>query len=174
MIKINKDFKIIVNDILSNSKFKELDKMKHHGNCNTTYQHSIKTAYFAYKFCNFCNMNREDTERITRATLLHDFYDSNWRYKKHRPFFKKHAFKHGEEAAKNAFELFNITDKQRDAIEHHMFPLTKWPKHKDGWVVTFADKIISTQEMCVACVYFFSTTKHKDKMLKDSFKTKIS
>ena len=172
MIKIDEEFKIMVNDILSNPKFKELNNMKHHGGCNTTYQHCIKTAYFAYNFCHFCNLNHEDTERITRATLLHDFYDKNWRYKKHRPFFKKHVFKHGEEAAKNATLFFNITEKQKDAIVHHMFPLTKWPKYKDGWIVTFSDKVISTQEMCNACIYFFSTPKHKIKMAESSKKIK--
>ena len=168
MIKVNNDFLNIVNDILENPKFKELKKIKHHGDCNTIYQHSIKTAYFAYKFCKICDLSRKDTIEITRATILHDFYDEEWRYAKRTNFFEMHAFKHGEIAAKNAKKYFNISERQKDAITNHMFPLTIWPHHKEGWVVTLADKVISTKEMYEACVFYLSTPNHKNKILNNN------
>jgi uncharacterized protein len=168
MLTINNDFLNIVNDILENPKFEELKYIKHHGDCNTVYQHSIKTAYFAYRFSLACGLKREEIISTTRTTLLHDFYDANWRYAKRKKLFEMHAFKHGDVAAKNAKKYFNINANESDAIKNHMFPLTAWPHHKIGWILTLSDKVISTKEMCEACAFYLSNNKQKTKIIKNN------
>ncbi len=31
-----------------------------------------------------------------------------------------------------------------DSIEHHMFPLVLPPHHLEGWIITLADKLVSS------------------------------
>lgn len=173
MIKISKDFLNIVLDILENPKFQELKVLKHHGSSNTVYEHSIRTAYFAFKFCKEINLKKEDIISTTRATLLHDFFCYDWKLRKPQKFLQKHAFQHGKVAAENADKYFQINENQKDAIKNHMFPLTPWPHHKEGWIVTFADKVISIEEFCQAGIFYFSSRNRKKKILEKNNKIKI-
>ena len=65
------EFEIIVEDILNNDKFKSLSRELHHG--ISRYEHSLRVAKYSYNVATILHM--KNYKEITRAALLHDFYD---------------------------------------------------------------------------------------------------
>lgn len=162
-MEINKDFLTITKDILENPNFIKMKEIPHHGKNNNTYQHSLTTALFTYETANKLHFKRQEVISVTRAALLHDFFCYDWRKKEYKKQFidnkgvKKikylHCFIHPQIASENAEKYFDISAKQINAIQAHMFPLsTKFPKYKESWIVTFADKVIATKEIFNTCV----------------------
>ena len=75
-----------------------------------------------------------------------------------------HGYKHPKYAAINAKELYPaLTDKERDIIRHHMWPLTlALPNSREGFVVSLSDKYCATREL------FYSLSKrYKARFLRD-------
>ena len=50
---------------------------------------------------------------------------------------------------KNAKELFDANDHVIKIIKTHMFPLPFWkkPTSREAWIVSLADKLVSTKEI---------------------------
>ena len=48
----------------------------------------------------------------------------------------------------NSMEHFDISEKERDAILSHMFPLGPLPKSREAWLITIADKLCAAAELC--------------------------
>lgn len=144
MKNIENDFEYIniVNHILSNDKFNEIKKIEHHG--ISRFDHSLKVSYYSYKVAKFLKL---DSEEVARGGLLHDFFLSDEdRTTKDRLVS---TFVHPKKAVKNAEELFSISDKEKDIISTHMFPVNlSLPKYTESWIVNFVDKIIGFNEFC--------------------------
>ena len=107
-----------------------------------------------------------DERRTAIAGLLHDFYPWSWMYSedledlddgkylvevrtKHS-LFEMHAFTHAEAAAKNYIKYFPELEDERitNAIKRHMFPLNIIPpKNKEGFIISFVDKVNSCNEL---------------------------
>ena len=135
------EFEYICEDILNNDKFKSLNKELHHG--ITRYEHSMHVAKTIYFFMNLFNGKR--IEDVTRAALLHDFYNDN-EIDKYNAVGKLKI--HPNVALKNAKENFGINSIQEDIIVNHMFPATKKiPKTKYSWLVSLVDKGVAIYEM---------------------------
>lgn len=158
-----KEFLEITQDILKHPRFLETKNTVHHGPGNSLYEHSVSTAYFAFRVAKWFRFSKEDTISTTRAALLHDFFGYDWRDGDKpgshvhgvRKIWQMHAFQHGYRAANHASKYFLLTDRQRDAIAKHMFPLIPFfPKYKESWVTTCSDKVVACREMtlCVADV----------------------
>lgn len=149
----------IAGDILEHPRFLELKESRHHGKNNNLYDHCLRTARCALRVCHSFDLSQSDTEQIVRAALLHDFFEYNWRDDSFYRFShavkgwgrltRMHAFYHGKRAANKAGELFELNDRQLEAIERHMFPLAKMPMHKEGWIITLADKIAAIGDMAI-------------------------
>ncbi|MGN1031200.1 MAG: HD domain-containing protein [Butyricicoccaceae bacterium] len=149
----------IAGDILEHPRFLELRHSRHHGKNNNLYDHCIRTARCALRLCHSFELSKHDTEMIVRAALLHDFFEYNWRddsfYRfrhsgtKVQRLSRMHAFYHGKRAAARASELFELNARQLEAIERHMFPLAKMPMHKEGWIITLADKVAALGDMAI-------------------------
>ena len=61
-----------------------------------------------------------------------------------------HGFTHPRRALENAAADWELTDRERDIILHHMFPLTPLPpRSREAWVVCLADKLCAVQEMAM-------------------------
>ena len=145
VIKMNinqsEDFNSLIEDITKNNKFKILNKELHHG--ISRYDHSMRVAKWTYKVCNFFHMT--ETNKITRAALLHDFYTdtdlvSETGHEK--------LGEHPSVALENSLKYFKLDKIQQDIIKSHMFPCTKViPKYKESWLVSGVDKAVSTYEM---------------------------
>ena len=152
----NKDFeyKYIVKDIMDNAEFSELSNIAHHG--KTRMDHSIKVSYYSYKVSKFLKLDYKET---ARAGLLHDFYlDRTKDYKKVKDKVKLFSIGHPKDAVENASKLFELSDKEKDIIRTHMFPIDfKIPKYLESWVVNVVDTGVSIYEFTRKFSYQLST-----------------
>ena len=74
--------------------------------------------------------------------MLHDLFLYDWR-EKHRDieFPNFHAFAHPLIALRNASNIFDLNEKEKDIIAKHMWPVTfSLPKFKESYIVTVMDK----------------------------------
>ena len=134
------EFESIINDILINNDFKELDKELHHG--ISRMGHCIRVAKGTYKVTKAFNMNYKSA---TRAALMHDFYTD-------KDLETKNCFTalfdHPGKAAEIASKHYNLTSLEKNIIESHMFPFGyKMPKYKESWIVSLVDKTVAVYEM---------------------------
>lgn len=137
----NSEYKKNVYDILENNEFNRLSNIKHHG-CNRL-DHSIRVSYWSYKISKFFKL---DSEKVSRAALLHDFFleDNDQLEKKDRA---KTMVKHPEYALENAKKYFDLSEMEEDIILTHMFPIGKRvPKYFESWIVDIVDDVVSVYE----------------------------
>lgn len=148
----------LVYDILNDNVFKKIDNCIHHG--ISRFDHSCRVSYYSYKVSKALGLNYKE---VARAGLLHDFFFSENFTNKEK---LKSMFIHSKKSLNNSIKYFNLTEREKDIIISHMFPLNvnKIPKYMESWIVSIVDK-------CVA-VYEFSCTistnlllKHKNAML---------
>lgn len=153
----------IVKPIIDSNEFLVRKHFLHHEN-ESLYEHLIKVSIKSFKLAKKYKAN---TSNSAIAGLLHDFYPEAWQYSddlknidkkyseilrtnKKFSFFEKHGFVHGYKAKENSKKYYSkfVNERILDAISKHMFPLSiftknKFPKYKESWIVTYADKIIS-------------------------------
>lgn len=131
-----------VRNILENEEFLSLSFYVHHQWTNRL-MHSINVSYLSWIIARKLGC---DASAAARAGLLHDFcpYD----FKEKTPTGEYQAFYHPKVAAKNSLEIFDISERERDAILTHMFPLGPVPRNKEAWIITLADKICASVELC--------------------------
>ena len=134
-------FDNIAKDIINTNKFNKLKEEKHHG--LTRYIHVMRVSKFTYKISKKLKM---DYVSATRAALLHDYFTKNDFGDKSSS--GKELVNHPSVACINALKEFNLNELERNAIESHMFPLSKTlPKYKESWLLTIVDKSVATYEM---------------------------
>ena len=142
MINIEKDieYKDIVGHILTSDEFNKIKKFEHHG--VTRFDHSLKVSYYSYRLAKTLKL---DSEEVARGGLLHDFFiSSDDRTSKER-FVS--TFVHPKKAVTKANEVFNISEKEKDIIRTHMFPINlAVPKYAESWLVNIVDKVVGFAE----------------------------
>ncbi len=147
-------FEYIAKDILENKKFQKISLETHHG--ITRMEHSLRVARSVYKIAKKLKM---DYVSATRAAILHDFF-TNKEFGSHRGLIQ--GVVHPDIALANAKGEFAINDIEANAIEAHMFPLSKVvPKYKESWLLTAVDKGIAIYEQAL---YKFSYKKVTSKI----------
>jgi uncharacterized protein len=143
---IRKDIRKYGGDILRSDNFKSSAKNIQHSNVSVM-KHSMKVAYASMWITKKLRLkcNKED---LVRGALLHDYFLYDWHDDEHRGLKNLHGFYHPGVALKNAMAEYTLTDRQKNIISSHMWPLTfrHIPKYKEAWVVTAADKYVSTME----------------------------
>ena len=134
------DYLNIVNDILYNEDFKKIDNNIHHG--LSRLDHSLRVSYYSYKISKFMSLNYKET---ARAGLLHDFFMTGELSKKEQ---RISAFVHPKKALENSNKIYSLSNREKNIIEAHMFPLVinKIPKYKESWLVSGVDKIVALYE----------------------------
>lgn len=150
--KYGKEFEKSVQDILIHPYFQSLAAYRHHGIKRS--DHSIRVAYNAYVIGKKLNL---DATAIARGGLLHDFFfdiplNQKREIRKSCKGLKKvtsmQGFTHPKMAGSNAKKYFEISEKEADIIEKHMFPLTiKPPKYSESWIVNGVDTSIAFKEL---------------------------
>lgn len=141
LMKNNKEFQYIIKDIISNDTVQQMKNYRQHYE-TTCFDHCYIAAYYCYLICKKFNL---DYKSATRAAMLHDLFLYDWREKNSRKGF--HAFTHGKLACKNACELFELNEKEKDIIIKHMWPVTiAFPKSIEGFILTFVDKYCALSE----------------------------
>ena len=134
-------FDNIAHDIITTNKFNELKNEKHHG--LTRYKHVMRVSKYTYKISKKLKM---DYVSATRAALLHDYFTKNDFEENSKS--SKELVNHPNIASINAQKEFKLNDLEINAIESHMFPLSKTlPKYKESWLLTLVDKSVATYEM---------------------------
>ena len=138
----NEEFQMLIKDIINNETVQEMKKYRQHYE-TSCFDHCYIASYYCYSICKKYNL---DYKSATRAAMLHDLFLYDWRVR--QPGRKGlHAFTHGKEACKNACELFDLNDKEKDIIIKHMWPVTlALPKSREGFVLTFVDKYCALSE----------------------------
>lgn len=132
----------IKNHLEEDGRFKWLKDYNHHGT-TSVHTHVLHVAWWANRIAESLPVE-VDMESLTRGALLHDYFLYDWHDDHgHSP----HGFTHPFTALKNARDDFDLTEREVDIIKTHMWPLTVVPpKHREGWIVTMADKIATWEE----------------------------
>ena len=154
---MGQNFQEMTRDIISHPLFLQLKDCPHHGGENSLYIHSVDTAKCAYRLARRFHLKEDRVRALTRAALLHDFFGYDWQSEQHKRYMDRysgwdrvrhmHAFIHGSHAAHRAGRMFDLDQRQRDAIASHMFPLASWPKSSEAWLLTLADKVVASREV---------------------------
>ena len=135
---MNEEYLNIINDIVNNEEFQKLKNVRHHL-CTTRYNHSYNVALKTYKMCKKRNL---DYISATRAALLHDFFfddEINNRLKR--------LVKHYEKAINNASKITELSDKEKQMISSHMFPVGGTiPKSKEALIIDYCDDVVTFKE----------------------------
>ena len=141
--KKDEEYLFIINNIMENKEFKKIDNIKHHN--TTRLDHSIKVSYYSYIIAKSLRL---DYKEVARGGLLHDFYiDKISECTKVKDKIKLFSTKHPKDAVINASSQFNLSEKEINIIESHMFPVDyRIPKYAESWIVSFVDKVLSVGE----------------------------
>lgn len=134
----------IIRDIEEHEEFLKLKEYFHHN--SSIYDHVQDVAYLSYRICKFLKL---DHCSAARGALLHDFFLYDWRNHDvpDLPRHKYHGIEHPAIALANARKHFSVNEIEEDIIRKHMWPLTLIPpKYKESFIVSFADKYLSSKE----------------------------
>ena len=144
-------------DTSANSYTEEYEKMQQyprvllmkqysqHAGSNT-YAHVCHVAEMSHKIEKGLRLRNIDEKAMLRGAMLHDYYQYDFRDHPIGPW--RHGTTHAGKALKNAEEAFSLSDKERNIIYSHMWPLnlTHLPRSREAWVVSVADKVCAAQE----------------------------
>lgn len=136
------EFQAIVGELIANETVQKMKNYRQHYE-TSCFDHCYMAAYYCYLICKKYHL---DYKSATRAAMLHDLFLYDWRVK--QPGRKGfHAFTHGKTACENACKLFDLTEKEKDIIIKHMWPVTiSFPKSIEGFILTFVDKYCALSE----------------------------
>lgn len=141
--RIKREVMSILKEYLYHPESLKMKDFMQHGSVST-YDHSLSVAYRCYGMA--YGRRGVDIRLLTVCAFLHDFYLYDWheRDRSHR----WHGFHHAKRAAENAERIFSLGEKGKSIILSHMWPinLTRIPRSKEAWILTFADKIQSFSE----------------------------
>lgn len=137
-------FAAICREVTSAGRYEEMKKYYSHSDV-TVYEHCLSVARRAY-VKGIRRRRPVDIRALVRGALLHDYYLYDWHDK--NKGFRWHGFKHHRFALSNAERDFDLTEKEKNIIYTHMFPLTFWcwPRSREAWIVTWADKRVALSE----------------------------
>ncbi len=132
-----------VHDIMDSPIFQSMDNFIQHGN-TTCKAHCIKVSYMSYCICRRLGWDYRET---ARGALLHDFFLYDWHTHARETGNHFHGYTHPRTALNNAVKHFTLTEKEKDMILRHMWPLTPVPpKTREGMAIVYADKFCSLAE----------------------------
>ena len=138
----DKDFIMIISDLLNQEKVQEMKHYRQHYNINC-FEHCLFVSYNTYLIC---KKHHLDYISGARAGMLHDLFLYDWR-KRENGRRGLHAYTHPKVALKHASTFLNLNDKEKDMILKHMWPVTPaFPKYKETFVITFVDKYFAVAE----------------------------
>ena len=149
-IKECTEFNEILDDIISNKKVQQMQNYIQHGEMSC-FLHCYYVAYYTYLICKKLKL---DYKSATRGAMLHDLFLYDWHTTSPTDVNEKgmHAWAHPRIALKNASEIFNLNEIEKDVIKNHMWPVTtKFPKTKEGFIVSCMDKYSATIETFANC-----------------------
>lgn len=143
-LAFEKKFARSVRKVADGSRLLRMDGYTQHGNTSTLL-HSIAVSYFSCRLAYKFHLSYSERELI-RGALLHDYFLYDWHEKDASHSW--HGFTHPGKALSNAKKDFALTDREKDIISKHMFPLTPAiPRYRESVLVCLVDKWCSTIEV---------------------------
>ncbi|MBR4671861.1 MAG: phosphohydrolase [Bacilli bacterium] len=137
----DREYKNIVEDILDHEEFQKTKDINHHG--LNRYDHSIRVSYCSYKLAKLLHIGYEE---VARAGLLHDFFLVNNKEMSAKEKINT-LVNHPKYAKAYSEKYFTLTDKEKDIITSHMFPIALTvPKYAESWIVNLVDDYITIRE----------------------------
>lgn len=132
-------------DILESTNFQSTREHIQHGTV-TVNAHCINVAKHSLMLADKLKVRINQRELI-RGALLHDYFLYDWHDKDHINPLRLHGFFHPGRALQNATRDFELTEREKDIIRKHMWPMTIIPPRcREAWIVTAADKWVSLLE----------------------------
>lgn len=132
-------------DILGSENFDRTKDHIQHGNV-TVNDHVWDVARYSLAISERLHIRCSQKELI-RGALLHDYFLYDWHQPDEENPHKLHGFYHPGTALRNASKEYELTNREKDIIKKHMWPLTLVPpKCREAWIVTAADKWCSLME----------------------------
>ncbi len=113
---------------------------------NTTYQHCRNVALTSYKLAKTLNL-KIDGKALATGAMLHDYYLYNTTEMESSNY--EHGVNHPQIALENAQKYFELSEREKNIITSHMWPLTitAVPKGKEAVLVVITDKYCALREM---------------------------
>lgn len=138
-----RDFLQTTSELLDSRQVRMMGLWKHHGPISTL-DHSLFVAYCSYRAARALGL---DAQAAARGGLLHDLYLYDSKDRSAHPGWQ--CFDHPRAAARNAQELTDLTEKERNIILSHMWPLGgALPRSTEAWLVDLVDTLCAGVEMC--------------------------
>lgn len=142
MNRYMREFIQTTNELLGSDQVRMMGQWRHHGPI-TTLDHSLFVAYCSYRVARALGL---DATAAARGGLLHDLYLYDSKDKSAHPGWQ--CFDHPRAAARNAEALTQLSDKERNIILSHMWPLGgALPRSTEAWVVDLVDTLCAGLEM---------------------------
>ena len=128
---------------LGDERLMKMKEYVQHGDVST-YDHAVLVAFYSCMLA--CRLRLKYDERaLIRGALLHDYYLYDWHEKE--KWHRMHGFRHPGFALSNAQRDFELSEKEKEIIRKHMWPLTIIPPTcREAWIVNSADTFISLME----------------------------
>lgn len=140
--QMRKEFFRAIRDVKDHPITQQMKNYPHH--CDTScYQHCLNVAYYNYHICRLLG---KDCVAAARAGMLHDLFLYDWHTHAKETGDHIHGLTHPKAALAIAEQYFDLTEKEREIILKHMWPLTVVPpKSFEAFLITLTDKY------CGAC-----------------------
>ena len=143
--EFHKLLKEYASDIIASENFRSTRNYIQHGSM-PVYRHCKDVADQSIKISKLLRVNCNERELI-RGALLHDYFLYDWHDKYRDNYQRLHGFYHPGIALRNAQKEYSLSDREKDIIKKHMWPLTIIPPAcREAWIVTAADKYCSLLE----------------------------
>ncbi len=136
-------FSNIIEDIMSHTSVQDMKTISQHSKHISRFDHSLYVAYTGFVICHRLGL---DSHAAARAGMLHDFHEHDSRYTS--AAFKL-LFTHATHASRQASEHFTLSEKEKNIIESHMWPITphKLPKSREALIINMVDTFCAALEM---------------------------
>ena len=132
-------------DILRSRNFNRMKEFIQHGDV-TVNAHVLRVARCSIALSEYLHISCSRRELI-RGALLHDYFLYDWHIPDAENPHRLHGFYHPGLALQNAAKEYPLTNKKKNIIKRHMWPLTMVPPAcREAWIVTAADKWCSLLE----------------------------
>lgn len=105
---------------LGDERLLQMKQFIQHGDVST-YDHCLLVAYYSFLWMRKLHIRCSEDELI-RGALLHDYYLYDWHEKE--KWHRMHGFRHPGFALSNAQRDFELSEKEKEIIRKHMWPLS--------------------------------------------------
>ena len=137
-----KEFTYQISDLLSNPEVQALRTWSHHQKV-TRYEHALLVAQISYRVARNLGW---DQRAAARCGMLHDLYPGE-RECSGPGSFLRHAWDHPGRAARNAGQVTELSEKERNIIESHMWPMCRTlPRSREAWLVNLVDTLVAAAD----------------------------